>query len=98
MKQIKITILFLLIGFAGMAQSKSKLVADETTLTYLKASVKLETSNEVVFGKILAYFKGELKKYTVEFKSDRSGLYKSYTVPFKNEDIAKVETFIKTLK
>ena len=96
MKTIKMTILFLLIGFAGIAQTK-KLIADETTISQLKASVKVETSNETVFKLICASFKDEGFKYTATIKRDRTGLYTVYAIPFKNDQLPKVLQFFEKI-
>lgn len=74
MKKLLITLAFTLTMFCVNAQS---LIADETTIKELKASIKIETSNEAIFNLILKNF--EIKKYTVEILSDRAGVYKSYT-------------------
>lgn len=92
----RLLILFLLIGFSGMAQEK-KVVADETTLTQLKASVKVETTNETVFKAICDTFKGEGFKYTVTTKKDRQGLYSAYQINFKNEEREQVLQFFEKL-
>lgn len=97
MKTLKLTALFLLIGLAGMAQTKKRLVADETTLTELKASIKIETSNATIFNKIWSKFKPTNKRYSVEVKQDRQGEYLQYTIPFKTEQRAEVETYLKSL-
>lgn len=67
------------------------LITDETTIKELKASIKIETSNETIFSLILKEF--DIKKYTVEFLSDRQGSYRSYTISFKKEDADKVKQF-----
>ncbi len=88
-----LVMLFLVIGFSIKSFSQSKLVADETTITQLKASVKVETSNETVFKLLTESFTGEGYKYSVTIKRDRTGLYKCYTIPFKLVDADKVNQF-----
>ena len=97
MKSFKITALFLFIGMAGMAQTKKRLVADETILVELKASVKIETCNESIFQRTWSKFKGTNKRYTVELKTDRHGEYTQYTIPFKTEQLKEVETYLRSL-
>lgn len=94
MKTIKITCFILLLSLAGLAQTKRVLVADETELVQLKASFKIETSNETVFKLILSDLKEVVTKYTVTIKKDRSGAYNMYSIPFKQSDIEKVREFL----
>lgn len=77
--------------------SAQTVIADETTLTELKASIKIETSNEAIFSALLKDFKDELTKYTVSFKKDRTGAYKLYTIPFKREQSEKLKQFFRNL-
>lgn len=79
-------------SFNTFAQSKSKLVADETEIVKLKSSFKVVTSNEKILSLLLSEFQ-EVKRYTVEIKQDRQGKYKEYAVPFKNEWLDKVNRF-----
>lgn len=92
-----LVMLLLLIGFSIQTFAQSKLVADETTLTQLKASVKVETSNETIFKLLTESFTGEGYKYSVTIKRDRTGLYKCYTIPFKLVDAERVNQFFDKL-
>lgn len=98
MKTLKLTCIILLISLAGYSQTTKTLVADETELVILKSSFKIETSNETIFKLIEKEFTGAGFKYTATVKHDRSGIYKSYSVPFKMTDIDRVKEFIKKLK
>lgn len=94
MKKLFFTLAFTLTMFLGYAQT---VIADETTLTELKANIKVETSNEAIFSALLRDFKDELTKYTVSFKKDRTGAYKLYTIPFKREQSEKLKQFFRNL-
>lgn len=98
MKTLKLTCIILLLSLAGYAQTTKTLVADETELVMLKSSFKIETSNETIFKLIEKEFNGLGFKYTATVKSDRSGLYRAYSVPFKMVDLDRVKEFIKKLK
>jgi len=98
MKTLKITVLLVFLAVAGYSQKKQAvLIADETTMTQLSASVKIETSNERIFKLITDKFGSILTGYSVKFKKDRAGAYKEYSIPFKNEYSAKVLEFVKSL-
>lgn len=98
MKTLKLTCIILLLSLAGYTQTTKTLVADETELVMLKASFKLETSNEKIFKLILSDLKDLVAKYTVSIKKDRSGLYNEYSIPFKQQDYDRVKIFIDKIK
>lgn len=97
MKKLIITALIAIASFTVQAQTKSKLVADETELVQLKTSFKVVTSNETIFSLLLKEFNVEVTKYTVEYKKDRQGRYKSYSVPFKPELLERLNQFFNKL-
>lgn len=88
-----IVMLFLVIGLAVKSFAQDKPVADETFMKRLKSSVKIETSNEAIFKLLTESFTGEGYKYSVTVKRDRMGLYRSYSIPFKLEDVEKLNQF-----
>jgi hypothetical protein len=88
-----LVMLFLVLGFAIKANAQDKPIADETFMKRLKSSVKVETCNERIFSLLLTEFSGIVTKYTVSLKSDRSGAYKEYSVPFKLEYEEKLNQF-----
>lgn len=88
-----IVMLFLVIGLVIDTFAQNKPVADETFMKRLKSSVKVETCNEKVFALLLTEFSGIVTKYTVSLKSDRSGAYKEYSIPFKLEYAERLNQF-----
>lgn len=92
MKKLFLTIAFTLTMFCVNAQS---LIADETTIKELKASIKIETSNETIFSMLIKEF--AVKKYTVELLSDRAGSYRCYSISFKREEGDKLKQFFRNL-
>lgn len=101
MKKLSLTFaLFIGLAFAAQAQTTKKntrLVADETTLTETKTTVKVVTSNETIWKYLITKYKSNFSKYTVEFKRDRKGDYNEYTIPFKIEQLPEVEEFLRSL-
>ena len=71
-------------------------LADETTLTWLKNSAKIETDNEKVFMKLLTTHQQLLKRYTCTWKKDRHGSYKHYAIYLNKEDAEIVKSWAKT--
>lgn len=98
MKTLKITCIILLLAVAGYAQTNKTLLADETELVMLKSSFKIECSNEKLFKLIYDEFKGLGFRYTATIKSDRSGLYTMYSIPFKMEQLDMVKSFMQKFK
>lgn len=88
MKKLFITLALAVAMFTAQSQT---LVADETTIKELKASIKIETSNETIFSMLIKEF--AVKKWTTEILTDRAGSYRSYTFSFKKEDADKVKQF-----
>jgi len=89
-----IVIIGMLFYFHSMAQVKDSLIADETHYTELKASVKIETSNETIFGQLKQL---NWNNYTVSKKHDRNGEYIQYSVYFKKENIDIIRKWIAKL-
>lgn len=92
MKKLLITLAFTLTMFCVNAQS---LIADETTIKELKASIKIETSNETIFSMLIKEF--AVKKWTTEILVDRKGAFKSYTISFKSIEVDKLKQFFRNL-
>lgn len=97
MKNIILTLFIVLLAITTQAQKQSKLVADETNLVTLKTSFKIETSNLEIFKLMQAEFKSVITKYSVATKSDRKGSYELYTIPFKPENLSRVESFFQKI-
>lgn len=97
MKTFKLLAFLLMLNIAGYAQTKRTPIADETSIVELKSSIKVETSNDTVFKAITETFEDYLTKYTVTYKKDRKGVYIEYSIPFKSEQSAEVEKFLKSL-
>jgi len=101
MKTIKLTIamaLMVLGSYSANAQKKEAvLLADETTMTELAASVKIQTSNAKIFGLLTSKFGSIIKGYSVKIKKDRKGEYTEYSIPFKKDVAPQVITYLKSL-
>lgn len=97
--RIALILIFLGLVYAVQAQTKKEkiILADETTMTQLSASVKIETSNEKIFQLIQTKFGNIMKGYSVKIKTDRMGEYKEYSIPFKNDVSGQVITYLKNL-
>lgn len=97
MKKLLICLALFTASFASYSQDKNKLIADETTITDLKTSVKIDCSNEIISKKIIAQFQDKLNGYNVKFKKDRKGNYTEYSfyfkAEFKNEIVSTISKY-----
>lgn len=77
-------------SFSLRGQDVKKTIATETTISDMKTSVKIITSSDANFKRILADFAEKVTRYMVTYKTDRKGRYREYVVYFKTEDKAEV--------
>lgn len=98
MKPIKLTCLILLFSLAGFGQRyKSRLVADETTLTELKYSFIVNTCNDSIFKLIQARFTFPSTDYYRKKRKKLKTPYFDYTIRFKKSQLTEVENYLKSL-
>jgi len=69
------------VSLAGFSQETRKVVADETTLTDLVKSVKIETVNAEIYGKLVTEEVNALKYVTIHYLPS-----KKYVLYFKPEE------------
>lgn len=84
-----------LIVACNLWASSQELVADETTLTELKSSVKIETDNDSIFKLTLKAIRP--RSYSVTFKTDRHGEYTHHVLYYKPEDLDKIKKWFAKL-
>jgi len=97
--RIALFVFVLFASYKAQAQKKEPvLIANETTMTELAASIKIQTSNEKIFNLITAKYGSIMKSYSVKVKKDRAGTYQEYSIPFKKDIAQPVIDYIKSLK
>lgn len=76
--------IFTLLGAFALkanAQDSAKvLLADETTISYMKTDCKIESSSDIVVNKIMKRYEQAIKRFSWSWKTDRHGKYKLYTI------------------
>lgn len=73
------------------------LIADETTITYLKNDAKIECNNQEVFYKLFTSYYQLFTRFTATWKVDKIGnAYKHYVIHLNKEDAELVKTWAKT--
>lgn len=85
--------------WADTASYKSvapELLADETTLTYLKNDAKIECDNEEIAQKLLRRYDQIIKRAAWGYKKDRHGEYKHYLIIVSKSDAELIKTWAKT--
>ncbi len=65
---------------AQATTTKDTLIADETTYSTLKTSVKIVSSNLKIIELILSQYDDKILSYTVSYKKDRMGRYRQYSI------------------
>ena len=85
-----------LLAFELKAQdNKPQLIADETTISYLKNDAKIECDNEVIVKKLVDKFNQIIKRLTMTVKKDRHGSYKHYSFVVNKEDAEIIKLWAK---
>jgi len=85
--------------WADTASHKSvapELLADETTITYLKNDAKIECDNEEIAQKILRRYDQIIKRVVWSYKKDRHGEYKHYIIVVGKQDANLIVEWAKT--
>lgn len=85
--------------WADTASYKSvapELLADETTITYLKNDAKIECDNEEIAQKLLRRYDQIIKRAAWGYKKDRHGEYKHYLIIVSKSDAELIKTWAKT--
>lgn len=85
--------------YADTASYKSvapELIADETTITYLKNDAKIECDNEEIAQKLLRRYDQIIKRAAWGYKKDRHGEYKHYLIIVSKSDAELIKTWAKT--
>lgn len=98
MKKILISFA-LIIGTVTAASAQKSAKAPEfelngTIITTQKSTLKVVTSDEFLFQSFIKTHATLIKKYSVDFKKDRQGVYKQYTIPFDVELLPEIEEYI----
>ena len=75
--------------------NKPQLIADETTISYLKNDAKIETDSEVIAMKLVNRFNQIIKRLTWTMKKDRHGSYKHYSFVINKEDAEIIKSWAK---
>jgi len=93
MKKNLLIIVFLVISLMGAftlkasAQDSTKvLLADETTISYIKTVAKIECCNESIAKVILQKWEQLITRYNCTRKKDRHGVYKQYNIYLNKDD------------
>ena len=76
--------------------SKVELIADETTISYLKNQAKIECDNEVIATKLLFTFQQLFTQFVCKWKTDRHGRYKHYIIYLNKQDSELIKEWAKT--
>lgn len=85
-------VLCLSVSLTVFCQETKKMVADETTLTDLVKSVKIETVNEEIYGKLITEEVNALKYVTIHYLPSRK-----YVLYFKPEEREALMKFFEKL-
>lgn len=90
--KVVVMIAMLLMSVTGFSQDTAsevkaakRLVADETTWTDLKKSIKIETVNETIYAQLLAETESALKYVTIHYKPGKK--YDLYFEPEEREQL-----------
>lgn len=73
-----------------------ELLADETTLTETKTGAKIECSNDKVHFKLYEKWQHAFIKYSWQWKKDRHGPYKEYTITVSQKDAELIKIWSKS--
>jgi hypothetical protein len=92
---MKKTLLLVLLISCSLWTVAQETVADETTLTELKSSVKIETDNDSIFKLTLQAIRP--RSYSVTFKKDRHGDYTHHVLYYSKEDIDRIKNWFSKL-
>jgi|SRR5690242_2777972 len=85
--------------WADTASYKSvapELLADETTITYLKNDAKIECDNEEIAQRLLRRYDQIIKRCTWGYKKDRNGTYKHYLIVVSKADAEIIKSWAKS--
>lgn len=101
MKTKVLIISFLIVALLGAFTLKAKaqdstLIADETSLTYLKTGAKITTYSEAVFKDVSLKFGEQFKAIHIYYKKDRHGPYKEYQITIPTELANQIKEWAKT--
>lgn len=73
-----------------------ELIADETTITYLKNDAKIECNNQEVFYKLFTSYYQLFTRFTATWKVDKRGnAYKHYVIHLNKEDAGIIKLWAK---
>jgi hypothetical protein len=81
---------------ANAQDSTRLLLADETTITYVKTVAKIECCNESIAKSILQKWEQLITHYNYSRKKDRHGIYKQYNIYLNKEDAQYIVKWAKT--
>lgn len=92
---------FLIVSLLGAFTLKanaqdSTLIADETTLTYLKTGAKIITFSESAFQAISLKWGEQFKYIHIYYKNDRHGGYKEYVIYLSTQLANEIKGWAKT--
>lgn len=85
--------------WADTASCKSiapELLADETTIRYLKNDARIDCDNEEIAQKLLRRYDQIIKRCTWGYKKDRHGEYKHYIIVVNKQDAEVIKLWAKT--
>jgi hypothetical protein len=85
--------------WADTASHKSvapELLADETTISYLKNDAKIECDNEEIAQKLLRRYDQVIKRVVWSYKKDRHGEYKHYVIVVGRQDADLIKSWAKS--
>ena len=73
-----------------------ELIADETTITYLKNDAKIECNNQEVFYNLFTSYYQLFTSFTATWKVDKRGnTYKHYVIHLNKEDAEIIKSWAK---
>jgi hypothetical protein len=70
----------------SVVNSDTLLLADETTLNWVKSGAKIHCTNESVFNELFKSHGTLFKRFTCTWKTDRKGRYKDYVIYLNRDD------------
>lgn len=80
---------------ASYKSAAPELLADETTITFLKNDAKIECDNEEIAQKLLRRYDQIIKRCTWGYKKDRHGEYKHYLIVVSKADVDIIKSWAK---
>ncbi len=79
----------------GIIKDAGELLADETTIYYLKNDAKIECDNEEIAQKLLRRYDQIIKRAAWGYKKDRHGSYKHCLIIVSKEDAEIIKLWAK---